>query len=140
MRISRWCTRRCSRGNRPRTTLFSDEFFGAAEEHCFDDDAPVVFLVELFLVLLPLGGGVVAKRGEVLLRALADDMREEPPGVLVLREVRLRDELLFGVLELELLALCSREVGLGVPVLSACSLVEPVRAELRATHGRRAQA
>ena len=74
--------------------LFADEFFSASEEQCFDDDASVVFLVELFLVLLPFGGCVVAEAGEVLLRSLADDVREEPPSVLVLRKVRFRDELL----------------------------------------------
>ena len=78
--------------------LFADEFFGTPEEDCLDDDAFVEVLVKLVGVFLPFCGCVVAEGDEVLLRSLADGVWEEAPGVLVLCQVGLSDELLAWVL------------------------------------------
>ena len=86
--------------------LFADEFLGAPEQECFDDESLVEVFVELIGVLFPFRGRIVTEVDEVLLCPLADGVRKESPSVLVLCEVGLGDELLSRILEEELVALC----------------------------------
>src|ERR1017187_4161069 len=120
--------------------LLAHQLLCSPKQHGLYDHAPVILVVELLRALLPLFRGITAERHEVFLRALAYDVWKEAPGDFIFRQIRLRDELLLGVLQNKLLALCWRECDLFIRVLPAGALVEPVRSVLCATDGGCAQA
>jgi len=90
--------------------LSSNEVFRSTEQHSFYDDTFVEFLIELCLILFLVSLNIVAEYHEVLLSALADNVRQKAPCIFVFCQIHFRNQLL-GRVSLLLKQQCERMSG-----------------------------